>query len=166
MAAAGHKTCRPAGSRSPGFRSFRLGRPFLFSAVGSLPSAVSHLSEGTLVFPLDLMHDMGMGYKLSNGDRHALAIFNQLKTAREKAGDGAQMTPMLGADPLTGEQNYDLKKADPACPLCNGKGYRAQLFASGGEVNQLTIICRCVSRRGGIREGALPKSESNHGSNS
>lgn len=91
--------------------------------------------------------------RYTENDRKALAMFNQVKLLKARSGqDGATYEPMLAEDPKTGEANYDLSKADPTCELCHGKGYRAQLYAANGQVEQLTIICRCVAKRGGVKE--------------
>lgn len=57
-------------------------------------------------------------------------------------------------------KHIDLTKAKPGCKRCNGRGIRGYKTADLGDgegEQQIPIICRCVSRAGGVEPDELDR---------
>ncbi len=54
-------------------------------------------------------------------------------------------------------KHIDMSKADKGCKRCNGRGIRGykQFKMPGGKMQRAPVICRCVSRAGGVKPDAL-----------
>lgn len=56
--------------------------------------------------------------------------------------------------------NIDLSKAKPGCNRCNGNGitgYKTADLQDGGGEQKIPIVCRCVSRNGGVKTDELDR---------
>ena len=53
--------------------------------------------------------------------------------------------------------DVDLSKAKPSCPRCYGRGITSHLHAQdpAGNPIRVSVVCRCVVKRGGIRNAAF-----------
>ena len=66
--------------------------------------------------------------------------------------------PSNAVDPATGRLNYDLSKASKRCPHCSGTGLRPpRVRMLAGEITIIKVVCRCVSRNGGVRKTLFQK---------
>ncbi len=57
-------------------------------------------------------------------------------------------------------KNIDLTKAKPGCKRCNGdgiRGYKTADLGDGKGDTRIPIICRCVSRNGGVKPDELDR---------
>lgn len=56
-------------------------------------------------------------------------------------------------------RSIDLKKADPACPNCRGRGVveLRRLDVPGSGPTDVPVICRCVSNGGGVAPDLFDK---------
>jgi len=58
----------------------------------------------------------------------------------------------LGTPRMELSENVDLTKASPSCIRCHGTGIRgAQHVQTVEGVERIPIICRCVTRNGGVK---------------
>jgi len=91
--------------------------------------------------------------KLTDNDRRALAIYNDLRQQNEERMSEVTARPMLAKND-DGGLNFDLSKAERGCEHCNGRGFRSRPVIAAGEIHTQLVICRCVARNGGIRDDA------------
>ncbi len=67
--------------------------------------------------------------------------------------------PAFALDQKTGELTYDLSKAESDCTRCEGTGISGQKIVDIGNGRQAApVICRCVSRNGGVADDLLARS--------
>ena len=89
--------------------------------------------------------------KLTENDRRALAIYNELRQQNEQKLGEVKATPMLAKD-AAGNLNFDLRKADANCEHCRGRGFRSEPIITGTGIETQIIVCRCVARNGGVND--------------
>lgn len=91
--------------------------------------------------------------KLTENDRRALALYNELRQQNERKVGEIQLRPMLAKSP-DGRLNFNLSKAERGCTHCKGRGFRAEPVITGTGIDTQIIVCRCVARNGGVNEDA------------
>lgn len=91
---------------------------------------------------------------LTKNDREALALFKQAKKLKDEGklpgNIGIDVAPMR----VRLAQDVDLSKATKKCKHCHGTGIVGYRVV---QEDRIPIICRCVSRAGGVRKDAFDK---------
>lgn len=91
-------------------------------------------------------------------DKRAIALFKQAKAEREQRALKNSFSMAAGSPGVLPRvrlaSQVDVSKADPSCELCDGKGVRGHEIVGQ---DQIPIICRCVSRGGGVAPDQLDR---------